>query len=66
MALSLNDFTSATTPVTAYPCGDKKKCQALLKEVPELNNVKMVASVRDTLKKGSKPGLSTKEKLNVR
>ena len=62
MALSVNDFTSAT----AYPCGDRKECQAFLKEIPELSNVKMASSVRDTLTKGSKASVKTKSKVSVR
>ena len=60
MTLSINDFAKST----AYPCGNKKECQSFLKEVPELKGVKM-CSIRDTLKKGSKSVLNTKEKLNT-
>ena len=50
MTLSMNDFSSAT----AYPCGkNRKMCRSLLKEVPELQNVKMCPSVKDTLKESS-------------
>ena len=61
MALSMNDFVSAT----AYPCGNKKECKNFLKEVPELANVK-IYSVRDTLAKGSKSSFKTKDKVDVR
>ena len=51
MAFSINDFRSAT----AYPCGNKKECQSLLKKVRELENVKMISQtkMRSTLHRGS-------------
>ena len=50
MTLSMNDFLSAT----AYPCGKNKKvCRSFLKEVPELRDVKVYSSVKDTLKESS-------------
>ena len=60
MALSINDFRSAT----AYPCGSNKQaCYSMLKEVPELLNVKHF-SVLDVLKKGknssTKPSSKTR------
>ena len=49
MTLSINDFANAT----AFPCGsDKKEARAMLKEIPELANVK-VYSIKDTVSKGS-------------
>ena len=62
MTLSIDDFKTAT----AYPCGDRKECRAFLKEVPELNNVKMPAAVRDTLTEGSKATFKTNGKVSVR
>ena len=49
MALSIDDFKTAT----AYPCGDKKACQALLKEVPGLEEVEVApeAKLRSFLQK---------------
>ena len=57
MALSINDFASAT----AYHCGNKKECQELLKSAG-LTDVKMY-SMLDAFKKGSKSSSpKTKEK----
>ena len=62
MALSMNDFKTAT----AYPCGkNKQACRSMLKEIPELENVKMY-SVRETLSKGSKSSLKTKDRVSTR
>ena len=55
MAFSIKDFTNATV---AYPCGNKKECQSFLKEVEELNGVKMPPQLRSFLR--NKKNMSSK------